>query len=45
MTCGFPNSFLVANGLDPEVLMMLPEDLRMEQMISMGLEPIAENAA
>lgn len=30
MTYGFPNSVLIAHGIDPEILEYLPEDMRAE---------------
>lgn len=38
-TCGYPNSLLIENGIDPEVLMCLPEEDRVEILSTLPLPP------
>ena len=36
---GYSFTFLLQNGIDPEILMMLPEELRIEQISQLDLPP------
>lgn len=41
-TFGYDNEVLLANGIDPEILAELPEEMRAELLSSIDIQPIQQ---